>query len=139
MLNLMACKAQDRGVDFEVNVGSDISGLIGAGIERREFNTLLADLAENAIISAGAAKERHVEVMLLRNDENYCLEVLDSGDRFDLGVLKNMGKKRITTHSGEGGSGIGPPPSPATLTTSPRPWPASSPHSTPATPQSAEP
>ncbi len=107
MLNLMACKAQDRGVDFEVNVGSDISGLIGAGIERREFNTLLADLAENAIISAGAAKERHVEVMLLRNDENYCLEVLDSGDRFDLGVLKNMGKKRITTHSGEGGSGIG--------------------------------
>ena len=33
--------------------------------------------------------------------------VSHSGERFDVGVLKNMGKRRITTHSGDGGSGIG--------------------------------
>ena len=35
--------------------------------------------------------------------------ILKAAENFgvDVGVLKNMGKKRITTHSGEGGSGIG--------------------------------
>ncbi len=107
ILCYMAYLAEGRGIDFEVNVQSDMNGVIGEKINRREFNTILADLTENAIISAGAVKERHVEVMLLRNNENFRLEVLDSGERFDVGVLKNMGKKRITTHSGEGGSGIG--------------------------------
>ena len=107
ILRLMACKAEKRGVEFEVDVRSGMEGVIGEKIARREFNTILADLTENAIISAGAVKEKHVEVVLLRNDNNFCLEILDSGDRFDLNVLKNMGKRQITTHSGEGGSGIG--------------------------------
>lgn len=107
ILRYMAFKAEDKEIDFKVNVQSDMHGLIGEKINRREFNTILADLTENAIISAGAVKEKHVEVMLLRNQDSLCLEVFDSGERFDVGVLKNMGKRRITTHSGDGGSGIG--------------------------------
>ena len=107
ILRYMAFKAEDKEIDFEVNVQSDMHGLIGEKINRREFNTILADLTENAIISAGAVKEKHVEVMLLRNQDSLCLKVFDSGERFDVGVLKNMGKRRITTHSGDGGSGIG--------------------------------
>ena len=45
--------------------------------------------------------------MLLRNEEHLRLEVLDSGNRFDIEVLKKMGRQRITTHAEEGGSGIG--------------------------------
>ena len=107
ILNYMACKARDKDVDFAVKVDPDMGDLIGRDIGRREFNTILADLTENAIISAGVVKDRRVEVMLLRNRDHLCLEVLDSGERFDVGVLKNMGKKRITTHPREGGSGIG--------------------------------
>ena len=106
VLLYMAGRAQNSGIDFDVEVKTDM-GHLGAEVNRREFNTILADLTENAIISAGAVKEKHVEVMLLRNEEHLRLEVLDSGNRFDIEVLKKMGRQRITTHAEEGGSGIG--------------------------------
>ena len=106
VLLYMAGRAENSGIDFDVEVRTDM-GYLGAEIDRREFNTILADLTENAIISAGAVKEKHVEVMFLRNEDHLRLEVLDSGDRFDIEVLKKMGRQRVTTHAGEGGSGIG--------------------------------
>ena len=113
VLFYMSCLAENRGIDFDVDVKTDVGRLLGEGINPREFNTVLADLTENAIISVlsagttGAAKEKRVEVMLLNNEEHLCLEVLDSGADFDIEVLKKMGRQRITTHEGEGGSGIG--------------------------------
>ena len=107
ILHYMACIAEDKGIEFEVDVQTDMKKLLGGEINRREFNTILADLTQNAIISAGTMKDRRVEVILLRYEDHFCLEVLDSGERFDVGVLKNMGKKPVTTHQGEGGSGIG--------------------------------
>ena len=107
VLRFMANIAESSGIDFDVDVKTDVGHLLGGDIDRRTFNTILADLAENAIISAGKVKERHVEVMFLCNDECLCLEVFDSGERFDLNVLKKMGSQRITTRACEGGSGIG--------------------------------
>lgn len=107
VLFYMASMAEDKGVDFTVDVEADVDQLFEEMEDSREFITILADLSENAIISAGAVKDKHVEVILTSNDNHFCLNVLDSGDRFDIDVLKNMGRKRITTHKGEGGSGIG--------------------------------
>ena len=107
ILLFMAYKAEKKGVDFTVKADPDAKPCFGEKIERREFNTILADLTENAIISAGAVKDRRVEVMFRRNGQSLRLEVLDSGEMFDTEVLRKMGSQRVTTHAGEGGSGIG--------------------------------
>ena len=107
VLLYMSCLAEEAGVAFSAEIGCDLAGLLDAVIEKGEFNTLLADLCENAIISAKKDPSGAVAVRLVHREGQDCLEVLDSGARFDIGVLKKMGKKRMTTHSGEGGSGIG--------------------------------
>ena len=48
-----------------------------------------------------------MEVRLLDIEDKPRLEVLDSGENFKPEVLKNLGRRRITTHANDGGSGIG--------------------------------
>ncbi len=70
-----------------------------------ELNTLLCDLGENAIIAAqGGGK---VKVLLDCPDNMPRICVFDNGVPFDIQVLTQMGKKKITTHINDGGSGIG--------------------------------
>ena len=107
VLLYMSGRAEQSGIDFDVEVRTNGQPILGEDFDRREFNTVLADLTENAIISAGGVKDKHVEVMLTRNEDYLALGVLDSGECFDTEVLKKMGRQRVTTHSEEGGSGIG--------------------------------
>ena len=107
VLLYMADRAENSGVDFVVDVETDIEKMLGSVVDSREFNTLLADLAENAIISAKKHLPGSVAVNFIDKGGSCSVEVLDSGEKFDVDVLKTMGKKRITTHTDEGGSGIG--------------------------------
>lgn len=68
---------------------------------------LLADLLENAIIATKHSKEKNILVHLGILYQNYVIEVFDSGIPFESKTLKDFGIKRTTTHSNEGGSGIG--------------------------------
>ena len=107
VLLYMADRAENSGVDFSVDVEDGISQMFGGAVNSREFNTMLADLAENAIISARQHLPGKVAVKIRNYEGNCCLEVLDSGDEFNEDVLRNMGIKKTTTHQGEGGSGVG--------------------------------
>ncbi len=107
ILEYMAKVARGGGIDFSVEVSSEAGALLSDEIDCLEFSTMLADLTENALISARSAGTAAVAVNIVRRGDNCCLEVLDSGEKFDEEVLRHMGKRRITTHSGEGGSGIG--------------------------------
>ena len=107
VLLYMAAKAEESGIDFELDVSGDLSGMFTGTVDRREFNTMLADLAENAIISAKQHLPGKVAVNIRNYEGNCCLEVLDSGDEFNEDVLRNMGVKKITTHKSEGGTGTG--------------------------------
>ena len=107
ILDYLAGRAMNDGIRFDVSVSANLGGVLSDERERLEFGTMLADLTENAIIATRSAGADAVGVHISRNGENCCLEVLDSGGPFSEDVLRNMGKKQITTHSGEGGSGIG--------------------------------
>ena len=107
VLLYMQSKAESCGVEFKVNIETGLPEMLNEVIDRREFNTMLADLSENAIISARTSREASVAVRIGREGERYFLAVSDNGGRFDVEVLKSMGKKPVTTHSAEGGSGIG--------------------------------
>lgn len=107
ILGYMAGMAKNIGIDFAVDVSANLGGFFSGERERLEFGTMLADLTENAIIATQCAGAEAVGVHISKEEGNCCLEVLDSGDVFAEEVLREMGRKPITTHSGEGGSGIG--------------------------------
>lgn len=107
VLLYMSDKSAECGVAFHANLEADVAQMLSEAIDRREFDTMLADLTENAIISAKHISPGSVAVNLKKQDGWYSFEVLDSGEYFSTDVLRHMGIKRITTHKQEGGSGIG--------------------------------
>lgn len=104
---LMQKKAASCGADFALSILTDVQHFTDNIINEEDLNTLLSDMIENAIISTKKCSVRSVLVCINREDLIYSIEVYDSGENFDVEVLKNIGVKRTTTHIHEGGSGIG--------------------------------
>ncbi len=102
-------RAQKSNVDFSFVSSINISKLFDGLIKERSFNTLLSDLAENAIIAVSHAdtSDKKVHIELTTENGYYCLNIYDNGPDFDMNVLLYMGIKRYTTHENTGGSGIG--------------------------------
>lgn len=69
-----------------------------------ELNTMLCDLGENALIAAKGGK---VKLSFDCADNMPQISIYDSGEPFAVQVLAGMGKKKITTHINDGGSGTG--------------------------------
>lgn len=107
-LDYLNAKARSMGVSFDATVLADVTKLIGDdGVSETDFNTLLLDQGENALIAASYEEKRNVLAVIGVQDNCPVLSVFDSGGSFDKTVLKAMGKKRVTTHEDSGGSGIG--------------------------------
>ena len=107
MLRYLLCKANDANVNFDFIMNGNIRLLIDEIISGEDFNTLLADLAENSIIACNGCKPANVLVNIDTNDLIPRLDVFDSGIMFEPSTLANIGLHKITTHAKTGGSGIG--------------------------------
>lgn len=107
VLSYMDSKAATENIAFDVAILSELSGMSDS-ISENDLNTLLADLAENALIAARHGNSpKKVIVSMGGVSGHFMLSVFDSGEPFDGDVLLSMGQKRITTHKDDGGSGIG--------------------------------
>ncbi len=73
-------------------------------IDVTELNTMLCDLGENALIAAKGGK---VKFYFDCPDNMPQISIYDSGEPFAVQVLAEMGKRKITTHINDGGSGTG--------------------------------
>lgn len=104
MINYMYTKAQDENIEFNFILVGDLSEHIYSTISISDFDSILGDLIENAIIATKFNNGKHVLVII--STSPLSIEVYDSGAPFDIKVLANLGLKRITTHK-EFGSGIG--------------------------------
>ena len=69
--------------------------------------TILCDLGDNAVIAAKNQPNGKIKVRLDLSSNFAVIDFYDNGTPFDEKVVAHMGRKRITTHSDEGGSGIG--------------------------------
>jgi signal transduction histidine kinase len=113
MLNYMLQRANETDVDFDVIITKSIIRLTEDIIDKEKLRTLIADLLENAIIATKSQEYKKIMLTIGAEDSgdgngaHYVLSVQDSGEYFDGEVLRNLGKKQITTHAGDGGSGIG--------------------------------
>lgn len=106
-LRYLMQKAQKMGIMFDVSVISDVSSHIGSVVTETDFNTLLLEHGENALLAAAKTKVKHVLVVLGIENNVLRLDVYDSGVRFDETVKQGIGEKQVTTRRAEGGSGLG--------------------------------
>jgi len=107
VLNHMMMRASEEGIQFEIAEISNFAESVETIISTIKLQTILADLIENAINATVKCKTGRVFVSFSVEEGVYKLRVQDSGKPFEAETLINLGIKKTTTRSEEGGSGIG--------------------------------
>jgi len=103
----MMHRASREGVGFEISETGGFFDSIWSKIPGNEFQTLFADLTDNAINTTSECEIKHVRISFSAREGVHELQVQDSGKPFEAETLLSLGVKRITTRFDEGGSGIG--------------------------------
>lgn len=100
-------KSKELNISFNFSYVEDIKRIIPSVINEHDFNTLLLDLGENAVIATENMAVREILIVIGLDNQYLCLNIYDSGEPFSPTILANLGLKRTTTHKKTGGSGIG--------------------------------
>ncbi|HCC04074.1 MAG TPA: hypothetical protein DEP51_04385 [Clostridiales bacterium] len=98
-----------NGIDFVLQIKCNIYQMTNHYITKEELSILLADHIKDAIIAINHSDNINKSIMVRLGKIEDCFAVYfyDSGVEFPKEVLKNLGKKPITTYSDEGGTGMG--------------------------------
>lgn len=117
IVSYLLCRARKDEIDLSFLPSADVKYLTDKIITENDLNTLLADLGENALISASAKKGGNVLIQIgLAEDTHsqrpcremfYRIDFFDNGAPFEPDVFAAIGKQRYTTRKDTGGSGIG--------------------------------
>lgn len=109
MLKYMQSESRKNNIDFELQIKGNINYMVNNLIDKEDLETLIADHVKNAIIAINHTDNinRSILVKLGKIEEIYSLYIYDSGIEFQKETLEMLGKKPSTTHSDEGGTGMG--------------------------------
>jgi hypothetical protein len=109
VLEYMQSRCEKENIKFDVQINGNVYYMVNNVISKDIFATLLSDHIKDAIIAIKHSDNinRSILVRLGIFDDNYSIEILDSGVEFEKEVLKNLGKNPITTYKDEGGTGMG--------------------------------
>lgn len=108
-LSDMYVKATAHGISFDLIVGEPIHYLVNNIISQTDLQTLLCDHIKDAIIAIDAADITNGKILVTieKNEGIFEISIRDNGVDFELDTLAKLGIERITTHTDNGGSGIG--------------------------------
>ena len=109
MLNCMKSECDENNINFNLQIIGNIYYMINNLISKEELEILLADHIKDAIIAIKHSDNvnKSILVKLGKIEDFYGLYIYDSGIEFEKETLENLGKRPITTHIDEGGSGMG--------------------------------
>ena len=108
VLGFLNAKAADYKVEFTAEAEEGAVEFFREQFkELTDFNAILCDLGENALIAARHAENGKVKAVLDYAGGIATLKLYDNGAPFDEKVIAEMGRTEITTHKNDGGSGIG--------------------------------
>ena len=109
MLKYMQSECVKNKIDFQLQINGNIHHMINKYIEKEDLEILIADLIKNAIIAINHSENinKSILVRLGLIDGTYSLCVYDSGIEFEIDTLIHLGIKPSTTHTKDGGSGMG--------------------------------
>lgn len=109
MLNFLQHECSENNIDFDLQLNGNLYHMVNTFIPKEDLEILLADHIKNAIIAINSSDNinRSILVRLGLIDNYYSLYVYDSGVEFETDTLSNLGKKPVTTHDNNGGTGFG--------------------------------
>ncbi len=109
MLNFLQSECIKNNIDFDFKISGNLYHMINTFISKEDLAILLADLIKNSIIAINSSDNvnKSILVKLGLIDNYYSLYVYDSGIEFESNTLSNLGKRPVTTHSDNGGTGFG--------------------------------
>jgi hypothetical protein len=109
MLKYMQSECIKNKIDFELQINGNIYHMINHFISKEELSILIADHVKDAIIAINYSDNinKSILVKLGKIDNCYGLYIYDSGIEFETETLQNLGKRPITTHADNGGTGMG--------------------------------
>ena len=109
ILKYMQSECTKNNIEFNVQIRGNIYKMINNIIPKEELQILIADHVKNAIIAINHSENinRSILLQIGKIKDKYGIYIYDSGIEFEKETLKNLGKKPSTTHSEEGGTGMG--------------------------------
>ena len=107
LLAYLCQKASQLNISIDLSSNCNSRYLVNHIISENDLNSLLADLIENAMIATKNCETKKIFINMYLMNNCYAIDIFDSGNPFEKDVLLNLGINRITTHSNNGGSGIG--------------------------------
>lgn len=98
-----------NNVFFKLKVKGSIVHMTESVIERSRLETMIGDHLQNALIAVNASDKATRSVMAVIGEAGdfYEFSVHDSGIPFEIDTLIHLGIKCVTTHTEEGGYGVG--------------------------------
>ena len=109
MLKCMQAEAISKNIEFDLQINGNIHYMTNHFVSVDELEILIADHVKDAIIAIEYSENinRSILVKLGKIEDSYGLYIYDSGIEFEKETLENLGKKPITTHADNGGTGMG--------------------------------
>lgn len=108
MLSFMETRAKEAGITYKLQLEENIKELVSNSIEEADLLHMLGDLIENSLIATKHTNnEKEILIHLGSLQGHFLLEISDSGIPFSLETYQRFGNEQHTTHSEDGGSGIG--------------------------------
>lgn len=108
MLSFMETRAKETGITYKLQLEENIKELAGKSIDEADLLHLLGDLIDNALIATEHTNnQKEILIHLGSLQGHFLLEISDSGIPFSLETYQHFGNEQHTTHSEDGGSGIG--------------------------------
>ena len=109
MLKYMQSECMKNKIDFQLQLNGNIHHMVNTYIEKEDLEILIADMIKNALIAINNSNTRSSGILVRLGliDGKYSLYVYDSGIEFEIDTLINLGIKPSTTHSNDGGTGMG--------------------------------
>lgn len=98
----------NKNISFNVIVKSNIEYEVKKVIPLNLLEILISDMLNNSIISINHSTNKNNKILVQFDMCDYLeIRIYDTGIEFEIDTLVNLGKKQITTHKSDGGSGIG--------------------------------
>lgn len=109
MLKYMQSECIKNKIDFQLQLSGNIHHMVNKYVSKENLEILIADHIKNSIIAINHSENINKSILVRLGiiDGIYSLYVYDSGVEFEIDTLLKLGKMPSTTHSDDGGTGMG--------------------------------
>ena len=109
MLKYMQSECVKNKIDFQLQLSGNIHHMINKYVSKENLEILIADHIKNSIIAINHSDNINKSILIRLGiiDGIYSLYIYDSGVEFEIDTLLKLGKIPSTTHSDDGGTGMG--------------------------------